>query len=178
MTIGGPRSGSRTSRDPALTSSARRRLSAIAPSAHPGEPAELFLFNRQPRWVTLPSPPAPASLRSGAGAAWKGQSCEFAPALGPWCSRSGPPGLSLRHPASPPLPALAPHRAARPLPLAESVTPPLHAGDEELGLATGTARPLGVPSSSFDTQHTSPRRLAPCFFPVSASSRAALHLLP
>lgn len=76
---GGQRPSAVPAPAPALTSSARRRLSAIAPSAHPPEPAELFLFNRQPCRVTLPSPPPPASLRSGAGAAWKGPSSPLVP---------------------------------------------------------------------------------------------------
>lgn len=61
---------------------------------------------------SLPSPPAPASLRSGAGAAWKGQSSQFAPSSLPVPSRSarrsrGCPRSSIASPSCPRLAAPA-----------------------------------------------------------------------
>ena len=160
-TIGEPRSGSRTSSEPALTSSPRRRLSATAPSAHPPEPAELF--NRQPCRVTLPSPPPLASLRSGAGAAWKGQSCQFAPALGTRL-RSPPAVWSPGARAALPLPFLRSPCAALLLPLAKLLTP-LHAGAEALG--TDPPAPPLLPTTH---RHG---RLASRSVPAGASRRAA-----
>lgn len=171
-TMGDPRSGSRASSEPALTSSACRCLSAIAPSAHTPEPAELFLFNRQPCRVTLPSPPPPASLRGGAGAAWKGHSCQFAPPA------LGTPGFAHHPPsgpwgaASPPLPALTPRG-----PAASSCKISHPAASRHWVWPWALPHPRVPPAHLFLPETHCHGSLDACSFPVSASSRAALHLM-